>query len=127
MIKSLDEGYLLFIHSSMNRTMEPVIDNITRKMTAAFRKAEHGILKTDNINSRWIPHEKLGFYLGTHACRACGVSSSSHNYKLPDGFVTNRLCIHYLAFHRWEVPRDQLDKIAEYKEEAEPTTEELWK
>ena len=97
-----DKGYL-YIEPSGNASDEPVIDSITQKMTAAFNRA--------------VPVEP--FLKGVHVCY-CGTFSTGCNYKLPNGKKTNSLCVHYLAWHRKEVPQEQLAKVADlsYGEEV---------
>jgi hypothetical protein len=62
---------------------------------------------------------------GIHNC-FCGACSSDCDYHLPNGDLTNFLCIHYLAHHRAEVPQEQLARIAAFPfGEAEPNEREL--
>lgn len=100
---------VLYIRPGTRGTAEPVIDSLTRKMAAAYRAAESsGVL-----------------WRGFHICR-CGARSTNTDYVLPGGAATNSLCVHYLAFHRDEVPPGELAKVAALTSgEAEPNTEEL--
>lgn len=100
---------VLYLTPGPSTSAEPVIDELTRKMTAAFRASE-------STGVRWR---------GVHFCR-CGVNSDNTDYILPGGRQTNSLCIHYLAFHRDEVPGGELAKVAALEAaEAEPSAEEL--
>ena len=100
---------VLYLRPGPNTSAEPVIDDLTRKMTAAFRAAE-------STGVRWR---------GFHVCR-CGVNSDNTDYILPGGQQTNSLCIHYLAFHRDEVPPEELAEVAALEAgDAEPSAEEL--
>ena len=102
-----DKGFL-YIEPSVNTSVEPVIDELTRKMTAAFRKGVAGTR-----------------YRGHHTCE-CGAHSDNTDYTLPNGECTNSLCVHYLAYHRAEVPEAQLRKVADLKcGEDDPNTKEL--
>lgn len=102
------DNNLLFIEPSACTSSIPLVDSLTRKMTAAFRQ---GAI--------------LYYCKGFHVC-ACGVFSSNSDYSLPNGDMTNSLCIHYLAFHRDEVPEAQLSRVAALNcGEAEPTIDEL--
>lgn len=102
------EELLLFIHPTQQGAAAPLIDRLTRKMTAAFRQAR---LK--------------GGYRGTHWC-VCGARSTNCDYNLPNGEMTNSLCVHYLAHHRPEVPPEQLARVEALDcEEAESANEEL--
>jgi hypothetical protein len=77
---------------------------LTRRMTAAFRAAE-----------------PMPPWRGYHWC-ICGARSSDCDYRLPNGELTNLLCVHYLAFHRGEVPDIQLRRVEDLTYgEAEPT------
>lgn len=102
-----DRG-ILYIEPSVATSAEPVIDELTRKMVAAYRKGQSG------------PR-----YRGFHVC-ACGVFSDNTDYTLPNDEQTNSLCVHYMAFHRDEVPEAQLRKVAALDcGEEEPNEKEL--
>src|SRR5262245_1355844 len=88
-----DRG-LLYIEPTQPASAEPVLDHLTRKMAAAFRKARL---------SEWGS-------CGVHEC-VFGARSTSRDYLLPNGEVTNSLCVHYVAHHRSEVPAGQLARI----------------
>jgi glutathione S-transferase len=103
-----DHG-LLFIEPEQTATPTPVIDRITRKLCAAFRQAR---------DSDWASG-------GFHQC-CCGAMSEDHDFHLPNGDLTNSLCVHYVAHHRSEVPQQQLARIDSFTSgEVEPTWEEL--
>ncbi len=100
---------ILYINPGPYTPSEPVIDELTRKMAAAYRASESNGM----------------CWRGVHFCR-CGVNSTNTDYILPGGQQTNSLCVHYLAFHRDEVPEAELAKVAALDAgEAEPTAEEL--
>lgn len=102
------ERGMLWIEPLQSATIEPIIDSYTRKMAAAFR------LATPGRGSR-----------GCHRC-ICRAYSTSCAFELPNGQWTNSLCVHYLAFHREEVPTSELNAVAALAHgEAEPTAEEL--
>lgn len=108
----MSNGYDLLRFLPKNSASEtPLIDELTRKMTAGLRKCrrvscEHGIT----------------------TC-ACGVRDSGEELILQSeagGLITTSLCVHFLAFHREEVPQLELAKVANLGYgEAEPTAEEL--
>ena len=104
----LEDSHVLFIEPEGLPLPEPVIDSLTRKMAAGFRQT-HGIMATR----------------GWHTC-VCGTASTNVTHQLSDGRVTNSLCVHYLAYHRDEVPRTELAKVLLLDcGEVEPTAEEL--
>lgn len=108
MIK-LNNPHLLYIEPSIESLSNfPLIDFITRKITASFRKSKH-----------------CCDWKGLHGA-STGVCSTSHDYSLSDGKIVNSLCIYYLAWHRTEVPENQLKIVSRLKDgEEEPTAEEL--
>jgi hypothetical protein len=98
---------ILYITPSSNTSPHPVIDQLTRKMTAALRKGQAGRRTT------------------FHVC-ACGAHSDNTDYTLPNRRKTNSLAVHYLAFHRSEIPNAELAKVMALQlGEEEPTTLEL--
>ena len=89
-----------------------MLDSITRKATALLRGAT---ADADRV------------FMGHHEC-ICGACSDCL-----DWFVTiqgrkrrtNSLAIHYVAWHRDEIPPDQLRDIETLIQEVEPSTYEL--
>ncbi|HXH27130.1 MAG TPA: hypothetical protein VNG90_04485, partial [Candidatus Acidoferrum sp.] len=81
---------LLMIEPQTPATV-PLVDSLTRAMTAAYRAATH-------------THTTLGI----HVCK-CGAPADAGDYQIGDTIITHSLCVHYLACHRSEVPEDQLE------------------
>lgn len=104
----IDAKGLLMIEPSSQTSQYPVIDQLTKKMVAAWRSR-----KISDFSFR-----------GFHRCN-CGVISDNKEHHT-DGRVTNSLAIHYLAYHREEVPKEELEKVAAlvYGEQS-PTEKEL--
>jgi hypothetical protein len=111
---------LLFIEPTQPASKEPVIDGLTRRMTAALNGSVGGT--NDGWQGAFRPG---GGWRGVHTC-VCGVNSSNRNFQLEDGTITNSLCIHYLAHHRDEIPKSELDKVRSLPSyEAEPSQSQL--
>lgn len=98
---------LLCIPIRSNSSAKPVIDEATRRMTAAFRTAGDG-----------------NGFPGYHDC-PCGVWAPYAVYAI--GTIrTHALCVHYLAFHRGDIPADQLERVMALPfGEEEPNADEL--
>jgi hypothetical protein len=100
---------LLFIEPQQPASPTPVIDHITRRMCAAFRQARDS-----------------DYACGGHHRCICGATSADHDFYLPNGDLTNSLCVHYVAYHRSEVPQQELARIEAFTSgEVEPTLREL--
>jgi hypothetical protein len=100
---------LLYINPMTGISDEPVMDEITSKMTSAFRAAA-------DTGEQWR---------GVHQC-VCGACSDNTDYILPSGHQTNSLAVHYVALHRAEVPEDQLEIISTFDlEPVNPAVEDL--
>ena len=97
------------VEPSAKASADPLIDELTRKMTAAWRQ------RRDSEEG----------YRGFHGC-VCGAVSDNKDHWVGNGLLTNSLCVHYLAFHRDDIPREELDKVRvlAYGEE-EPNDKEL--
>ncbi len=103
---------ILMVEPSGKPSAIPLIDELTRKMTAAWRR------RRDSKYS----------YRGFHvcACRVCCSDNKDHWVGNGEGLLTNSLCVHYLAFHRGDIPAEELEKVRSlaYGEE-EPNEQEL--
>lgn len=100
---------LLFIEPDQPPAIEPILDPYTRRMCAAYRLAR--------------PSDYA--YGGIHSCR-CGALSTCTDHVLPNGLVTNSLCVHYLAHHRSAVSIAELDIIGSFAwGEADPLPSEF--
>lgn len=106
----INSNGILMVEPSSRVSTEPFIDELTRKMTAAWRKSR----------------ESDFGYRGVHWC-LCGATSDNRDHFIGSkSLLTNSLCIHYLAFHREDIPQEELDKVhALGFGEEEPTEEEL--
>lgn len=117
---------MLFIQPTRLPTDEPLIDELTMRMTSALRQAS-------------VPDYR---FCGVHVC-ICGAVSDSTNRVLANGAVTNTLSVHYLAYHRAEVPAAELDAVwqlpasadvpspaelgaPEYRQRREPVNAIIW-
>lgn len=100
---------LLFIEPEEQAMEYPLIDDVTLRMVTALRRGK-----------------KPGYsYCGFHAC-ICGAHSGTTDVILSNAWVTNTLCVHYLAYHRAEVPVRELDAVRSLPPGAEsPTDREL--
>lgn len=108
------EDGILMIEPAGEASSTPLIDELTRKMTAAWRKQRDSDIA----------------YRGMHFCKCGAISDNKDHYIGGDAgaILTNSLCVHYLAFHRGDVPAVELDKVRSLTfGEAEPSKEELAK
>ena len=115
------DEHVLMIEPRGPCAAKPVIDEMTRRMAGALAGAR-------------TKHR----YRGIHDCTGRGCHASSDNAdhfvavrstgpgSLPGELMTNSLAVHYLAFHRGEVPPSELDKVGSLAAPpAEPTIEQL--
>lgn len=109
---------LLYIEPQSPKLDSPVLDDMTQKMTSAFGQNKTGVA----YEGQFMEGSAT---MGWQTC-ACGARSTNVDYLLESGFVTNSLCIHYLAWHRNEVPQSELDKVASLPNGlVTPTPEQL--
>ena len=84
--------YLLQIEPKNPRAKFPVDDVLTTKMEVLLIQAEKG--------TQWR---------GWHTC-CCGKQSGSCDL-LVSNYITNSLAVHYLRWHRGEVPESEIQKL----------------
>jgi hypothetical protein len=92
----LSDKFLLMIQPESFLRRDRVEDAITamaRKVWSQCTPAEEG-------------------YRGIHVCR-CGQRSDNRDHFTPMGRTTNSLMVHYVEYHRDEVPESELAKLAE--------------
>jgi len=115
----INSNGLLYIEPRLPASPAPLVDALTCRMVANFRAAT----ATGTLSGSTF--RKGNGYRGWHTC-SCGACSTSVDYLLPNGEVTNSLCIHYLAYHRHEVPPQQLARVSGLPVMTElPVQEEL--
>jgi len=93
--------YLLQIEPKSKRSALPTSDALSMKMELLLSQASKG-----------------RGYKGTHKC-ICGKRSENYDLSI-EGYITNSLAVHYLLWHRDEVPRSEIIKlrlIKQYKGE----------
>lgn len=107
----VDPRGLLMIEPTQPPSL-PIVDALTRRVAGALRTAQLG--------ETWR---------GWHTC-SCGARSDNrdHCVQLVDGtwVLTNSLAVHYVARHRPEVPRADIDRIMKLASASvEPTAKEI--
>ena len=113
----IDQQGLLYIEPQQPPLAEPVIDDLTWKMAAALNHpVATGVYQGGQFR-------KGDAYRGWHTC-SCGACSSNVDYWLPGGEVTHSLAVHYLAYHRHEIPPQQLDRVRQLPSGQEPPSDE---
>ena len=101
---------ILFIEPSSKVSQDPLIDDLTMRMTCALRSCvDYGtIVPNGNFHSGISTK-------GIHECSCGKAESSSRDFLVVDRngneIGTNTLCIHYLAYHRDEIDQAELDKV----------------
>lgn len=106
--------HILIIEPEKPCTPLPLIDHYTKAIVYAWRNCH---TQSDAWRS----------YRGEHFAK-CGMVSDNHDHWLY-GFLTTSLAIHYIAYHREEVPKVDLNKVDYYwsqeDQECYPTDAEL--
>jgi hypothetical protein len=103
---------ILMIEPFGARSATPVIDDLTRKMAAAWCRQRDSM-------------ERYGYMTkGFHRC-VCDATSDNLEHWVGEGKgpLTNSLCIHYLAFHREDIPDEELAKVDALPYGSEDPTE----
>lgn len=113
----IDQRGLLYIEPKQPPLTRPVIDELTWKMTAALN---HCIATGIYQDGQFCKGERTR---GWHTC-SCGACSDNVDYLLPGGEVTNSLAVHYLSYHRHDIPPQQLERVRQLPCGQEPPSVE---
>ena len=118
---------LLFIEPSSPPSQEPLIDEVVKKMTTALLEARKagriGFFDFSCAEGKWWSNAQAP---GGHECDACkeqgrDISSLNYDFEISGRLYTHSLCLHYLAYHREEVPEWQINRILGLQvEQTEP-------
>lgn len=113
-MQDFSNKYLLMIEPSASIAAEPVVDSLTRRMTAALNRAA-----------------KKDFTRGWHTAASGAWSDNcTHVITMADGrqLETHSLAVHYVAYSRHEIPASELVKLEGLPlTEEEPTEEQLFR
>ena len=115
---------ILYVNPKKKKSDVPCIDELSLKMKDLIQRAiqQYNRDCSDPFDSAkngqktlWGVASKSGFEhgvatMGVHEC-SCGERSASFDIFLLNGYMTNTLAEHYLAWHREEIPLAEIKKI----------------
>lgn len=114
----IDNKVVLYFEPRNKKSDQPIIDELTIKMFNSFKS----YVSKGSVNFNRNPRTNIGTIynenpfsenigtMGIHEC-ICGEESSTFDYLLEDGYITNSLCVHYLAYHRDAVSEEDINKV----------------
>ena len=105
--------YFLFIEPDPSqKSAQPVNDDLTASLQAAMQQAVKGTSHYANLRDKGESFQTAndGSYRGMHFA-ADGQVSDTYDYLLPNGFITNSLCVHYVQYYRQALPKTELNKL----------------
>jgi len=94
---TLSKKYLLQIEPKGKKSKTRCNDRLTEKMRLLLKYAKDG-----------RP------YKGHHTC-SCGKHSGNRDLYIKGGYITDSLAVHYLEWHRKDVPEKEIDKLKAIK------------
>jgi hypothetical protein len=115
--------YFLFLEpDATKKSKEPVDDELTQSLEEAMAQSETGTSGYSNLKCKGL-FRSGGSYRGFHFGED-GETSTVVDYLLPNGFITNSLCLHYVRFYRTELPKTEMKKLKELHKFM--TTQKQW-
>ena len=104
--------YFLFIEPDpAKKSTTPVDDELTTSLQAALAQATPGTSAYTDVKDKGTSSFNADAgYRGMHFA-ADGQVSDTHDYLLPNGFISNSLAVHYARFYRDDLPRTELTKL----------------
>jgi hypothetical protein len=110
MHRSDNSDYFLYIEpDARKRADTPVDDDLTQSLQLALSEATKGTAKYSDLKSKgdFTPDAS---WRGMHFAEDGEISDVS-DFLLPNGFITNSLCVHYARYFRSEIPKTELKKL----------------
>ena len=106
-----DSRYFLFIEpDATKKSIEPVDDDLTASLQSAWDQRVAGTSRYTDLNCPGYFTPSESGYRGFHFAED-GEISDTMDYLLPNGFITNSLCLHYVRFYRDQLPPSELRKL----------------
>ena len=105
--------FLLFIEPTLEQKASiPMDDEYITLLRMAMNDAKLGASNYDEPGVPEPVFREGSRYKGVHT-NCDGIQSSNYDLLLPNGMVTNSLCIHYMRFYRLAIPTSDWDKLTE--------------
>jgi hypothetical protein len=106
--------YLLFIEPDSTEKLDnPISDELSHILSEMIKMGEKGTSFYSNLNDNGTFTKSSG-YKGTHITN-CGERSSNYDILLPNGMITNSLCVFYLEWYRNSIPKSEIKKLEKIK------------
>lgn len=111
-----NSNYFLYIEPDPSkRSAEPLMDEYTAAVQYFFDNSILGTTDYDNLKDNGTSFHVGSGYRGSHTNKD-GSHSSNCDYKLPNGFITNSLCVYYTQHYRSSINGENLKKLEILKE-----------
>eukprot|EP00977_Amphora_coffeiformis_P006897 scaffold1508_cov178-Amphora_coffeaeformis.AAC.5 len=105
-------NYFLFIEpDASQKSAQPVNDELTQSVQDALKLSTKGTSRYSDLQD--IPgtfQANAGSYRGFHIAEDGSVSDTS-DHLLPNGFITNSLCVHYVQWYRDTLSDTEMEKL----------------
>ncbi|MDB4583444.1 hypothetical protein N9164_09850 [Draconibacterium sp.] len=103
--------FLLYIEPTAdNKQINPINDELTRVMEFALQNSKKGLAKYSDLESKGEFQHTKKVWRGVHYTN-CGEHSSSQDYLLENGMITNSLSVFYLQYYRKSIPKSEMNKV----------------
>lgn len=111
-----NSNYFLYIEPDPStRSVEPLMDEYTKAVQYFFDESKSGCCNYSNLNDLGLDFYVGGGYRGMHTAPD-GIRSTSCDYQLSNGFITNSLCVYYTQHYRSSIDGENLKKLEILKE-----------
>jgi len=112
MVRLDNPRFLLFIEPKKEqRSVVAIKDEFVDVMKLAFERSVRGVSNYARVDE--APNFRPGSgKMGVHKTE-CGQRSSTNDYLLENGMITNSLCVFYLEYYREAIPESEMKKVIE--------------
>jgi len=106
---------VLYIEPTGPPSDQPVEDDLTARFETIYARSRAGTPNVGVVMSNGEFFAGLAT-MGVHQCtgETCKVVSENADCLLDNGIATNSLALHYLRYHRSEIPQHDLDLIEKH-------------
>jgi hypothetical protein len=129
MINTSDKYFLQIEPNKDGPATAPINDELTEKVIFIYNCTvmPHGGMRYKGFHTVKRYDGFHDIQLSKDGLESIWISSDNADHYLPNGAITNSLCVHYVQYFRPYIPQIEIDKIHKYYDICKANPNKRWK